>query len=137
MSSGASSSSQRATLIHKQLPLSLARCRCRFRTAVPPNISLPCLADGLKKPGSMSASSERGEKRATTRASQQEKKKRGGKRAQIRQQQPRKTSMQYSAFYVNERAGRHTSVSVNGRGLCLCKAIPGDGTLSSNEEPAG
>lgn len=47
MSSGASSNAKRLTLIHKQLPLAL--CRCRFRTAVPPNISLPCLANIEKK----------------------------------------------------------------------------------------
>lgn len=49
MSSGTSSNGERLTLIHKQLPLSL--CCCRFRTAVPPNISLPCLAniEGKKK----------------------------------------------------------------------------------------
>lgn len=46
MSSGASSKAERLTLIHKQLPLSLC---CRFRTAVPPNISLSCLANIEKK----------------------------------------------------------------------------------------
>lgn len=46
MSSGASSKAERLTLIHKQLPLSLC---CRFRTAVPPNISLSCLANIGKK----------------------------------------------------------------------------------------
>lgn len=46
MSSGASSKAERVTLIHKQLPLSLC---CRFRTAVPPNISLSCLANIEKK----------------------------------------------------------------------------------------
>lgn len=46
MSSGASSKAERLTLIHKQLPLSLC---CRFRTAVPPNISLSCLANIERK----------------------------------------------------------------------------------------
>lgn len=46
MSTGASSKAERLTLIHKQLPLSLC---CRFRTAVPPNISLSCLANIEKK----------------------------------------------------------------------------------------
>lgn len=52
MSSGASSNVQRLTLIHKQLPLSVCR---RFRTAVPPNISLSCLANVEKNKNSTSA----------------------------------------------------------------------------------
>lgn len=46
MSSGASSKAEGLTLIHKQLPLS---SRCRFRTAVPPNISFLPGKYGKKK----------------------------------------------------------------------------------------
>lgn len=65
MSTGASSKAERLTLIHKQLPLSLC---CRFRTAVPPNISLSCLANiekKKKKKDSTSASSPQRKKRQT------------------------------------------------------------------------
>lgn len=70
MSSGASSKAERLTLIHKQLPLSLC---CRFRTAVPPNISLSCLANIEKKkdrasafsPQKKKANTEAGKKRQT------------------------------------------------------------------------
>lgn len=62
----------------------------------------------------MSASSER-KKRGTIKASQQ--KKEEAKEHKSGSSNHKKT-MQYSAFYVNEIAGWHTSVSVNG-----CKAF--------------
>lgn len=68
ISSGASSNGQRLTLIHEQIPLAL-RC-CRFRTAVPPNISLPCLANIEKK---------KKKKDSTSALSPQEQQKKGGK----------------------------------------------------------
>lgn len=120
MSSGASSSGERLTLIHKQLPLSL--CRCRFRTAVPPNISLPFLANSLKKQAACLPFQRK--KKETIKASQQ--KKEEAKEHKSGSSNNKKI-MQHSAFYVNEIAGRHTNVSVNG-----CKAF-----LSLQGNPLG
>lgn len=74
MSSRASSNGERLTLIHKQLPLSLC---CRFRTAVPPNISLSCLAKGEKKKKKDSTSAFSPQKQRQTQ-------KQGGKKASPR-----------------------------------------------------
>lgn len=113
MSSGASSKAERLTLIHKQLPLSLC---CRFRTAVPPNISLSCLANiERKKKDSTSAFSPQ-KKRQTQKLGRKARPsqiKRGGKKTKVSKRRAQK-NMQYLVFYVNEIAGWHTNVSVNG-----------------------
>lgn len=111
MSSGASSKAERLTLIHKQLPLSLC---CRFRTAVPPNISLSCLANIEKKTARLlsllrnKGRFKRREEKAAPHKSREEAKRQRRKRAEGNK------GVQYLFFYVNEIAGRHTNVSVNG-----------------------
>lgn len=105
MSSGASSNSKILILIHKQLPLSL--CCCRFRTAVPPNISLLFLANTEKKKklGSTSAFTPQKKKRKTQ--------ERGSERLCETKEDPKRQKriragekkVQYLAFYVNEIAG--------------------------------
>lgn len=109
MSSGASSKAERLPLIHKQLPLSLC---CRFRTAVPPNISflLPGKYRKKKKQKKREHVCLPSEKNTPCRVLANQNrtlKDEGG-------EEQRTKRMQYLVFYVNEIAGWHTNVSVNG-----------------------
>lgn len=138
MSSGASSNSKRLTLIHKQLPLVL--CRCRFRTAVPPNISLPCLANIEKKKAARQPSLlkyiTKGWKndRAKKKPGRSSEKKTKGKKEE---QRTIRTCNIQSFMWMKWQGGIPMFLWMEARPFCLCKAIPWDGMVLSNEQPAG
>lgn len=113
MPSGATSNGERLTLIHKQLPLAAAAADFALQSL--PTSLFPAWQIKKKK-GSTSAFSPQKKKK-------KENKKAGRKRQiltddkakrQRRKRAEDKKSMQYLVFYVNEIAGWHTNVSVNG-----------------------